>query len=126
MKIESDPTLERKAQEKLKAINSAYERLQVFYNQEAERNVTQPSQTDKSSTNTKENADVLFKRGWRYDTGDGVRQDHFEAAKWYRMAAEQGDERAQFNLAVMYEHGQGMTNDSAHRENLSVKRAFAN
>jgi uncharacterized protein len=36
-----------------------------------------------------------------YSTGCGVRQNFTEAAKWYRIAAEQGDSVAQNNLAVM-------------------------
>ena len=34
------------------------------------------------------------------------------AAEWYRMAAEQGDIRAQYSLGVMYETGQGVSQDN--------------
>ena len=37
-----------------------------------------------------------------YDNGDGVPQDYKEAVKWYRLAAEQGDAAAQYNLGIMY------------------------
>jgi hypothetical protein len=53
-----------------------------------------------------------------YDPGDGVPQDFATAAKYYRMAAEQGDMNAQFNLAVMYDDGLGVAQDqgeAAHR-----------
>lgn len=40
-------------------------------------------------------------RGVMYDSSEGVPQDHAEAARWYRKAAEQGDPDAQFNLGVM-------------------------
>jgi len=47
-----------------------------------------------------------------YD-GDGVEQDFAEAAGWYKIAAEQGDARAQHNLASMYENGEGVPRDVA-------------
>ncbi|EET45192.1 hypothetical protein NEISICOT_01187 [Neisseria sicca ATCC 29256] len=34
--------------------------------------------------------------------GQGVRQDHAQAAQWYRKAAEQGHAVAQYNLGVAY------------------------
>ena len=37
-----------------------------------------------------------------------MRQSDIEAAKWYRAAAEQGDARAQFNLGLCYENGEGV------------------
>ena len=39
--------------------------------------------------------------------------DDAEAVKWYRKAAEQGHESAQFNLGVMYDNGEGVTEDDA-------------
>src|SRR4030065_114035 len=51
--------------------------------------------------------------GLLYDNGQGVPQDHAEAAKWYRKAAEQGNAAAQFNLGLMYENGQGLRQDYA-------------
>ena len=38
----------------------------------------------------------------------GVEEDAWEAAKWYREAAEQGDSEAQNYLAVCYENGYGV------------------
>ena len=46
-----------------------------------------------------------------YDNGQGVSQDYKTAAKWYALAAEQGDAEAQFNLGVMYFKGQGVLQD---------------
>ena len=43
----------------------------------------------------------------------GVPQDYAEAVKWCRLAAEQGDASAQYNLAVMYAKGQGVPQDYA-------------
>ena len=42
-----------------------------------------------------------------YYNGEGVPQDYAEAAKWFRLAAEQGHARAQNNLGVMYDYGSG-------------------
>ena len=38
-------------------------------------------------------------------------QDYKEALKWYRRAAEQGHEDAQYRLGIMYEAGQGVPQD---------------
>jgi hypothetical protein len=34
-----------------------------------------------------------------------------QAVRWYRLAAEQGEATAQFNLAHMYKHGRGTVKD---------------
>ena len=46
-----------------------------------------------------------------YANGQGVPQDYAAAMSWYRKAADQGDDAAQFNLGVMYEKGQGLPQD---------------
>jgi TPR repeat protein len=38
-------------------------------------------------------------------------QDHAEAVKWYRRAAEQGNADAQATLGFRYERGQGVPQD---------------
>lgn len=48
-----------------------------------------------------------------YDHGWGVPQDHAEAVKWYRKAAEQGEAVAQSNLGMMYDQGRGVPQDYA-------------
>lgn len=45
-----------------------------------------------------------------YD-GDGVEQDFVKAAGWYKIGAEQGNARAQHNLALMHENGEGVPRD---------------
>jgi TPR repeat protein len=47
-----------------------------------------------------------------YDNGNGVIQDYAKAANWYRLAAEQGDADAQYNLSVMYANGDGVIQDT--------------
>jgi TPR repeat protein len=37
-----------------------------------------------------------------------VEQSYSKAAKWYRLAAEQGDADAQYNLGVCYDNGHGV------------------
>ena len=59
------------------------------------------------------NASVQFNLGVMYEDGLGVKQDDFEAVKWYRQAAEQGYEKAQFNLGNMYHYGRGVKQDDA-------------
>ena len=41
------------------------------------------------------------------------RADYAEAARWLRVAAEQGDATAQFNLAVLYDTGEGLQQNYA-------------
>ncbi len=47
-----------------------------------------------------------------YDTGEGVTQDYRESVKWYRRAAEQGYDVAQYNLGLMYGRGGGEDKNS--------------
>ena len=54
------------------------------------------------------NEDAQFNLGVMYDDGRGVKQDGFEAVKWYRKAAEQGHAKAQFILGGLYLLGEGV------------------
>ena len=47
----------------------------------------------------------MCQNGW------GTEQDHSEAVKWYRKAAEQGHANAQNNLGWMYQNGWGIEQD---------------
>ena len=63
---------------------------------------------------TASDAGVAFAQlnvGIMYYSGQGVPQDYGEAAKWYRLAAEQGNPTAQSNLGSMYYSGQGVPQD---------------
>jgi TPR repeat protein len=55
--------------------------------------------------------------GIMYDSGQGVPQDYTQAAKWYRLAADQGNAIAESKLGVMYYFGQGVPQDytQAHK-----------
>ena len=48
-----------------------------------------------------------------YDDGVGVLQDTKEAAKWYRLSADQGYSAAQINLGVALMNGLGLQQDKA-------------
>ena len=48
-----------------------------------------------------------------YSKGAGAPQDYKEAAKWYRLAADQNHAGAQKHLGELYEAGQGVTRDEA-------------
>ena len=41
----------------------------------------------------------------------GVLKDDAEAVRWYRLAAGQGNARAQYNLGLMYYNGRGVIKD---------------
>ena len=43
-----------------------------------------------------------------YEDGRGVPQSDSEAARWYRLAADQGDADAQCILGWMYKNGRGV------------------
>tara|TARA_Y100000588_G_C14178902_1_gene892682 strand:+ start:113 stop:343 length:231 start_codon:yes stop_codon:yes gene_type:complete len=49
-----------------------------------------------------------------YYLGQGVPQDHKEAVKWYRKAAEQGDADAHYHLGNPYKIGAGVPEDYIH------------
>ena len=46
-----------------------------------------------------------------YESGRGVREDHAEAVRWYRLAADQGHANAQYVLGIRYENGSGVRRD---------------
>ena len=58
-------------------------------------------------------ADSQFKVAGIYEIGsDDVSQNLLEAARWYRMAAEQNHAQAQYNLGMMYQSGHGVGEDA--------------
>lgn len=58
-----------------------------------------------------------------YAIGNGVEQDDFEATRWYRRAAEQGDARGAFSLASRYDEGRGIEKDHAEATDWYTKAA---
>ena len=58
-----------------------------------------------------------------YTNGTGVAKDEREAVRLYRLAADQGDAHAQFNLGRCYANGTGVAKDE--RESVRLYRLAA-
>ena len=55
---------------------------------------------------------AAFRLGQVYGGGTwGVKQDHAESYKWYRLAAEGGNHSAQALIGLAFEHGRGVNED---------------
>ena len=57
------------------------------------------------------NARCQVTMGNAYRTGRGAPRDPVEAARWYRLAAEQGSDAGQYELGLLYENGTGVARD---------------
>ena len=71
---------------------------------------------------------VVFGNDLQDGLGAYDRGDYKEAVKWYRLAAEQGDAKAQYYLGAMYGKGQGILQDykeAAKWYRLSAEQGFA-
>ena len=68
-------------------------------------------------------APAQYGLGVRYAKGQGIKQDHKEAVRWYRIAAEQGYAAAEYNLGDMYDTGEGVKQD--HKEAVTWYRKAA-
>jgi hypothetical protein len=51
--------------------------------------------------------------GVMYQNGQGVLVDYSEAARWYRKAADLGNQSAMYNLSILYDEGLGVPKDAA-------------
>ncbi|MBQ7309503.1 MAG: toll/interleukin-1 receptor domain-containing protein [Clostridia bacterium] len=67
-------------------------------------------------------AKEMFDLGMRYYNGEGRAQNFYEAAKWFRKAADMGYAKAQCWLGVCYENGDGVTRNETEAAKL-VQRA---
>ena len=54
---------------------------------------------------------ALLQRPVNNQSGPYWIQDYKTAVKWYRVAAEQGNASAEFNLGLMYDNGKGVLQD---------------
>ncbi|MBH0184682.1 MAG: sel1 repeat family protein [Nitrospira sp.] len=59
----------------------------------------------------KGSADGCFNLGLMYATGQGVKQDFFQAVDLYRKACDGGSAAGCLNLGGMYQNGQGVKQD---------------
>jgi len=55
--------------------------------------------------------DAAYNLAVVYHYADGVVRDYGEAIKWYRLAAERGDQSSQIQLGFMYLNGEGVAAD---------------
>ena len=60
-----------------------------------------------------------------YANGEGVPQDYAAAAKWFRLAAEQGHALSQYNLGLMYDKGEGYEVSSDRRTRSEFAWSYA-
>ena len=63
-----------------------------------------------------------------YVNGQGVPKDYGKAAHWFRLAANQGNARAQYSLGLLYYKGQGVPKDhgkGAHWFRLAANQGNA-
>jgi len=71
---------------------------------------------------------ALHSIGDMHDLGRGCPKDHAEAARYFKLAADQGFSQAQYNIAKCYENGEGMVQDSAkaaHYYSLAADQGLA-
>lgn len=75
----------------------------------------------KSLTNDAESGIAIaqWKLGRAYDNGQYFLQDYEQAFKWYLLAAENGNSKAQYNLGVMYV--KGLVDNVKHNEKKAIK-----
>jgi TPR repeat protein len=71
------------------------------------------AQKPRESVKQAEQSDVnaQFNKGMSYYNGLRVAQNHLEAVKWLRLAADQGHSDAQYNLGYIYYYGKGVVQD---------------
>jgi len=72
---------------------------------------------------SQDDLDFVFRTGIQYKNGLDVLKDEKEAARYYKLAADQGHVNAQYNLGISYENGQGVPKDekeAAHYYKLAA------
>ena len=67
--------------------------------------------------------DAQVAMGYIFFKGDGTVQDRREAAKWFGLAADQGNAEALCNLGHMRAHGSGISLDLNKAMELYTKSA---
>jgi TPR repeat protein len=68
-------------------------------------------------------AEQLFNLGYKYDVGDGVKQDKAQAIKLYTKAGELGNAGAIYNLGLIYSNGEGVPKDKLKAASLYRRAA---
>ena len=67
---------------------------------------------------TMDDVETIYRKGAAYYFGRGVAQDYVEAARLYRLAAEQGHAGARCDLGLMFDCGLGVKQDKAEAVRL--------
>ena len=87
-----------------------------------------PNAADQKLIETKAKAkkgdrDAQYVLGRSYEVGQGQERDVYEAARWYRHAADQGHVNAQNGLGRLYLLGQGVIRSRVHAATWYKKAA---
>ncbi len=83
--------------------------------------VTQKIQTEETPVTPAGQLDLAIK----YYTGEGKPKAHKKAAKYFKMAADNGSHQAQFALGCMYQNGHGVTQNFVKAADCYLKAAQA-
>jgi curved DNA-binding protein CbpA len=97
-----DAALQQKAQEKLRQINVAFERLEEFFSTKNER--AKPSSNESEVSK----AEAFFSEGQKLFFGDGTAKDTVRAAVLLRKSADMGFAPAQYLIGHAYYSGEGL------------------
>lgn len=79
-------------------------------------NTTKPTAVTASTTITPQSTEAQFLLGVKYETGNGMSSNYREAARLYKLAAQHGHKKAQFNLSLLYRKGLGVNKDDAEAD----------
>lgn len=69
------------------------------------------------------NIDAVFNLAMCYYRGIGTEKNVQEALKWFKNAAEQGDDQAMYNIAITYHDGKEVSRDMDEAKKWYMKAA---
>jgi TPR repeat protein len=72
-----------------------------------------------------QNADAMYRLGYSYQWGYGVKRDYQQGRQWYEKAAAAGSTKAMNNLGLLYENGYGVKQDYQQARQWYEKLAAA-
>lgn len=110
----------------IKKVRHSYENVLDQWNRDKESfadNNTSFNLNEVKLQAEQENVEAQLLLARSYLTGKEVTQDLEEAAKWFRKAAEHGDNDAQYMLGIMYVGGNGVTQNYKEAESWLKKSA---
>jgi len=101
LKSDKEETSDESLEKEISAIQISPKKPEVI---EPQKSATPAPKAPKYPTTAEE----MYEWGMKYYQGDGVPQDYKEAVRWWLMAAEEGDARAQYSLGICYKNGRGV------------------